>query len=353
MLKLSRKTKIIFILIVIILATSGYYFYDKHHASGYAGGGFPPTAVNAINIQTQPWQKQIEATGTLNPVQGTMITSAVAGRVTKINFKSGDHVNAGDILIEIDPGILQAQFQAALAKQQLNEGNYKRAIALAKRGFLSQQDLATAKENMEVSIANAKSVQAQLDQNIIHAPFAGKLGVDQVNVGEYLQAGQPIVNLQTLNPLRVDFVVPESDYGKVNVNDKILLKSSSLPHQAFTGNISAIDSAVNIPTRTVAVRAIVANPEEKLLPGAFAQVTVFTGKAQPELTLPETALVFDAAGNYVYKIINGHAQKVLVKVLERNNQQIAVQSPELHIGDQVITVGQLKVSNGAPVYVVH
>ncbi len=353
MLKLSRKTKVIVALLILVLATSGYYFYDKHRSGGPQSGGLPPTAVNAITVQTQSWQKQIEATGTLNPVQGTMIASEVPGRITKINFKSGKHVKAGDILIEIDPGILQAQLQAALATQQLNEGNYKRAIALAKRGFLSTQDLATAKENMEVSIANVKSYQAQLDQNIIHAPFAGKLGVNQVNVGEYIQAGQSIINLQTLNPLRLDFVVPESDYGKISVNDKVQLTSSSLPHQEFSGNISAIDSAVNIATRTVAVRAIINNPEEKLLPGAFAQVTVFAGNPTLEMTLPETALVFDATGNYVYKIVHNQAQKILVTVLERNNHQIAVKSPELNVGDQVITAGQLKVSNGAPVYVIH
>jgi len=342
----KRKHKIIITIAIVLILSIGWHYYAKRRAA--LAGGMPPTPVVAIAAKLQNWQQQVQATGSLNAFQGVMLKSEVAGRVTKINFSSGQTVKAGDLLLEIDPGILQAQLVAAQAKATLSSGDYQRAIELFKRGVLAKQDLDTALSTQNSDAANVDALKAQLAQNIIVAPFDGRLGLRLINLGDYISPGKPLVNLQTLNPMRVDFSVSENYLGQIAPGDKLQIQSDAFPNQIFTGNVKAIDSAVDPATRTISLRAIIANPEGKLLPGSFVQVTLMAGKPQLLITIPQLAVVYDSAGNYVYVINHGHAAKKIISIVQQNDTQVAV-TGNIKAGDQVITEGQLKIMDGAPV----
>ncbi|MDX2163852.1 MAG: efflux RND transporter periplasmic adaptor subunit [Gammaproteobacteria bacterium] len=337
------------VLIIAISAWKGWQWFVALKTKEYMAN--MKTAVEAAVATPKDWQNKIQASGTLNAIQGVMLKSQVAGNVTQIYFHSGDEVKFGDVLLEINPGILKANLISAQAKANLMSGDYDRAIALFKRGALSKQDTDTALANKESALADLAAVKAQLAENVITAPFSGKLGITQYNLGDYINIGQALVNLQSIDTLRVDFSVPQNQFSDIAPGDTIKIRSDSLPGQVFEGQVSAIDTAVNVDTRTVAIRAEIPNPEHKLLPGSFVQVTLYAGSPTPLITIPQTAVVYDANGNYVYKIVNDVAVKAPVTILQTSKKEIAVSG--LKEGDVVVTEGQLKISDGAKVHATH
>jgi len=344
----KRKRILLITVLIILIGIVGWHYYTKSKSAAGSWGAMPPTPVNVTKAKLQGWQQQIQATGTLNAEQGVMLKAETAGRITKIFVESGQEVKADDPLFEINPAILQAQLAAAEAQADLDTGNYERAIPLFKRGVLSKQDFDTTLANKNASVAKADEVKAELTQNIIRAPFSGKLGIRLFNLGDYIAEGQSLINLQSLDPLRVDFTVPETVASGIRVGDKCQIKSSAYANQSFTGSVSALDSAIDMNTRTLAVRAKIPNPNQLLLPGNFVEVTLLVGKPRPMVTLPLTAIVYDATANYVYKVVNNHAVKTNITIAEQNNDQVAIKSG-LKNGDVVINAGQLKVMDGAPV----
>lgn len=344
------RKSIVLISLFVILFTIWKVTHAHSQSAGYAGGGIPPSAVSVAKAMNKPWQQQIPATGTLTAVQGVLLKSEVAGRVTKIYADSGAQVKAGDPLVDIDPGMVQAQLASAIAKANLSSNYYNRALDLFQKGALSKQDLDTALSNKNSDAAVVNQAQAQLAQYEIHAPFAGRLGLRQFNLGDYITAGQALFNLQQLDPLRVDFTVPENYLALISVGDSIQIQSDTIANQSMKGNISAIDTAIDPTTRSIALRAIIPNPQQKLLPGGFVQVTLFAGKPQNLITIPATAVVFDPTGNYVYTVVNQHAVKVAINIAQQNSSEVGISSG-LKLGDQVVTAGQLKIGDGSPVMI--
>lgn len=347
-----KRGLILLITLILILAISawkGWEWFVALKTKEYMAN--MKTDVDATVAKSQPWQNKIHASGTLNAIQGIMLKSEVAGNVTKVYFHSGDEVKAGDVLLEINPGVLKANLVAAQAKADLMSGDYDRALALFKRGALSKQDTDTALANKQSALADLEAVKAQLAQNIITAPINGKLGITQYNLGDYINVGQSLVNLQSIDKLRVDFSIPQNQSADANAGDTVVVRSDALPDQRFEGQVSAVDTAVNVDTRTIAVRAIIPNPQHKLLPGSFVQVTLDTGVPDQLITIPQTAVVYDASGNYVFTIVNDTAQKVPVKIVHINQDQVAVTG--LKAGDVVVTEGQLKIHEGAKVHATH
>jgi len=328
-----------------------HYFQSKYSNNGQ-GQGMPPTGVKAVAAVLQKWQPQVQATGTLNAQQGIMLKAETAGRITKINVQSGQTVKAGDVLFEINPDILKAQLAAAQAKSELTKGDYARAVKLYGLKVLSKQDLDTAFANKNADLANVEAIKAQLEQNIIRAPISGKLGLRLFNLGDYIKAEQPLINLQSVDHLRVDFSIPSNFAVIVNPGDKVFIHSDAYPNKEFQGVVTAKDTAVDVNTRTVAVRADVPNPNGALIPGTFVQVTLYSGSPVSYVTVPLVALVYDVSSNAVYIINKGVADKKTVQVVEQNSQQAALKSG-VNAGDQVITEGQLKIGEGSPVYAVH
>jgi membrane fusion protein, multidrug efflux system len=336
---------------VTILVSSALVPTFSYASGESAAPEIPPTLVEASKAKTEYWQSEIQATGSLAAVQGIMVKPEIEGRVTQIFFKSGDYVKAGAPLIETNPDILKAQLSYAKAQYVLSQGDYHRAIALYQRHVLSQADLEKSKAALDSNKANFDKAQSQLNQTLIRAPFAGKLGLRLVNVGDYVSPGQNIVNLQAMDTLRIDFSVPETFFNQLAIGEHVNVHTTAYPNQTFTGTVYAFESAVDPNTRTLSVRAYIPNPQEKLLPGNFVDITLFSGKKTPTVTIPQIAVVTSAEGNYVYKIVNNKAVQTNVSLGERRGDIIAVLQG-LNSGDEVITAGQIKIHmDNSPVIV--
>jgi membrane fusion protein, multidrug efflux system len=308
----------------------------------------PPVVVDMAPVQSKLWQTQIEAIGTLNANQSVGLTSEVDGRVTGIYFRSGDYVKAGTPLVQLNPDLLKAQLAAAQAKEILSAANYQRAAELFKKRVFAQQDLDTSLSAYRADQANVANIQAQLNQTLIRAPFTGRLGLRLVDLGDYVKAGDKIANLNAIDPLRVDFRIPEVYLSQMKSGQTILIKSTAFPNQTFSGQTYAMDSEIDVNTRSLGVRAVVPNKDQKLLPGAFVDVTVQAGMPQKLITVPETTVNLDAGGPYVYRVVDQKAVKTPVTLGQRRDAEVAVLTG-LKAGDVVVTVGGFKVTDGASV----
>lgn len=312
----------------------------------------PPTIVGAVPVKTQLWGDEIKATGTLSAHQGVILKSEVAGRVDAIYFDSGQNVKAGANLIQFNSNIIKSELEYNKAQLVLARNNEARTQELFKKHVVTKANLDTAIANFESAKAQVAKSQAQLDQTLIRAPFEGRVGIRLVKIGDYVQPGREIVSLQNYDPMHIDFTVPEIYAGKIAVGNTVsLMQNATTPNETITtGKIQAIDSAIDRTTRSIKVRAEVKNPDYKLIPGGFVEVTVAIGQKTPVLTIPQVAIVYDASGNYVYKIVDKKASKTMVKLGQRINDDIIV-TKGLTTQDIVITSGQQKLGDGVPVMV--
>lgn len=310
----------------------------------------PPAAVNVVTAKAATWQKTVVSTGTLIPDQGVTIKSDIAGRITEVFFKSGTHVEKGQPIVQIFPNILQAQLKQNQANLTLTKLTYDRMADLYKRKVASGAEYDTASANYQAAQAVLDQTQAQLDQTLIKAPFSGYLGIRQINVGDYLSAGAPIVNLENTNPMFVDFTVPEVFSKEIKIGQKVDVTSQTYGKQIFTGTVTAIESLIDPNTRTLNIRATFPNENNVLIPGSFVITTVYVGEPKQLITLPQTAIVYSEQGNYVYVVKDGKAVKTLVQLGERGDANIFITSG-LTVGEEVVTAGQQRLHNGASVAV--
>jgi len=335
------------ILIAFTLLLSSCSKGDEKKASGSA---MPPTVVEAVKVKQQQWKTQIHTIGTLTANQGIEIKPEIPGRVTKILFKSGEYVKEGTPLIQLDPAIYQAQYKLTEAQAELSKSQLERTKNLFKQHVAAasklDQDVATYK----IDEANMEKAKAQLDETLIRAPFSGYIGLKQVDLGDYLSIGQNIVNLQDTNTMLTNFTVPEIYINEVQSGQTVLLQTDAVPGKTFTGEIYALDSRVDPQTRTLAVRAKIPNPKHLLTPGIFANVTILVGKDKNVVTVPQTAIVYSIESDYVYKIVDNKAIKAEVKLGERLGEEVAI-TQGLQPGDEVVTAGQIKLREGAPVMI--
>jgi membrane fusion protein (multidrug efflux system) len=335
--------------LIIALITVSMVAFAKHPKMG---AGMPPPAVSVETAKSTQFQQSILATGTLSAMQGIMVKPEITGRVSQIFFKSGQDVNQGTPLISLNQDILQAQLKLNQANLVLRKQQFKRSQELVKENAISKADYDTAFANLTSAQAEVDQASAQLRQAIITAPFAGRLGLRLVSVGDYVTPGQDIINLQSLDPIIVNFSIPENYLNQIAVGDNILISCDSFPKQKFSGKVYAYDSVVDPNTRTLAMRARIANPNKKLLPGMFVNVALFAGAQQKIVTVPQTAIVASLDGNYVYKIINHHAVKTKVNVARLDNQ-LAFITSGIQAGDLIITAGQIKITgDNTPVTVI-
>jgi len=310
----------------------------------------PPAVVETVTVQTASYPEQILSSGSLLSIPGIVVKPEISGRITKIYFKSGDMVQQGAVLIEINPDIIRAQMAEAQANFKLNQLNFTRSNALYKTRDISKADFDQAQANYNSSQAKVENLKALLQQTAVFAPFAGKLGLSQVNLGDYVTAGQSVVNLQTIDPLKVDFPIPEFYQSKVALNQEVFLETDAYPKEVFHGNVEAIESLINPNNRTLNIRANIPNKDKKLMPGGFVEVTLRFSEKQL-IMIPQTALVYDSDGDYVFKVVNGRAEKIKVTLGDKNADNVVINSG-LKDGDVVVTVGQMKVRPGSPVIVV-
>jgi membrane fusion protein, multidrug efflux system len=325
-----------------------------------AGMANPTQTVSTTKAAATNWQAQLEAVGTLRASSGADLSLELPGVVDTIDFNSGDDVKAGQLLlrlrVEDDVAKLQSlQAVAELARITL-ERDQKQLAARAVSQAVVDNDAANYKNAM----AQVAQQQALLDKKSLRAPFAGHLGIRQVDLGQFLSAGTPIVTLQALDPIYVDFFLPQRAVSEIKVGQTATLKVDTFPNQTFTGEITAINPRVEASSRNLQVRATLKNADHKLVPGMFANVYIDTGAPQKLVTLPQTAITFNAYGSTVYLVEDkGKDDKDQPKLQVRQTfvttgatrgDQIAVLKG-VKQGDTVVTAGQMKLRDGSPIEV--
>ena len=320
----------------------------------------PPVYVSTIKAEQKTWHPHLSAIGTLKASNGVDVNSQVSGQILSIDFQSGEHVKQGDLLVQLNDAVDQQALLRDAAKLRLDQVDYERKELLVKENAVSRSAVDAAKASFLQSQAAVASDNVMIQQKKISAPFAGKIGIRKVNVGQYITTGTAIVTLQALNPLYVDFSLPEQDLPLVHKTQVVKITTDAYPHQIFEGAISAINSTVDINTRSIAVRATVPNPDEKLFPGLYASVKVILPDEKNVITVPQSAITYSLYGDSVYVVEDKGKDKKnkpllvavqkYVKVGDRRANIVAVKEG-LSIGDEVVTSGQLKLHPNARVLV--
>ncbi len=319
----------------------------------------PPEAVTSVVAQAEVWPATTGVIGTMEAVHGVMVSSDLPGTVTKINFDSGKAVHEGDILVELDTREERAQLASLEAQRDLAKVNYARNEQLVKEGVISRLEYDQATAQQKQTEANVGQIRATIERKTIRAPFSGTLGIRKVNLGQYLSAGNAVVQLQALNPIYVNFGLPQQALGQVRVGRSLRVTSEDLPGKAFTGKVTALDSVIDQTTRNVQVQATLANPEGKLQPGMFVQVEVVLGASRTVVPLPASAVSYAPYGDSVFVITDlkdpkgrtyRGVRQQFVKLEGSRGDQVAVVSG-LNPGDEVVTSGVFKLRNGAAVQV--
>ena len=320
----------------------------------------PPQTVSTMVAASSEWRSQIEAVGSVRAVNGANLSAQVAGTVSALHFDSGADVKKGDLLLELESSEDLAKLAALKATAALAKMNYERDRILVKSNAVSQQTADTDESNMKNAQGLVDQQQALVNYKTIKAPFAGRLGIRQVDLGQYLAAGATIVTLQQLDPIYVDFFVPQQSIAQLKVGQPTTAKVDTFPNRSFEGKIMAINSQVDAATRNVQVRAQFPNPDKLLLPGMFATVDIDTGAPQTYVTLPQTAVAYNSYGDIVYlvehkgKDANGKeqlvAQQTFVTTGATRGDQVAIVKG-VKDGDTVVTAGQVKLRNGSPVLI--
>ncbi len=320
----------------------------------------PPQTVSTMVAASAEWRSQIEAVGSVRAVNGANLSAQVAGTVSALHFESGADVKKGDLLLELESADDVAHLAALKATAALAQITYDRDRNLVKTNAVSQQTVDTDEGNLKNAQALVAQQQALVDYKSVRAPFAGRLGIRQVDLGQYLAAGTTIVTLQQIDPIYVDFYVPQQSIAQLKVGQAATAKVDAFPNRHFEGKILAINSLVDAATRNVLVRAEFANKDGVLLPGMFATVDIDTGAPQKYVTLPQTAVAYNSYGDIVYlvedkgKDANGKeqlvAQQTFVTTGATRGDQVAIVKG-VKDGDIVVTSGQVKLRNGTPVLV--
>jgi len=310
--------------------------------------------VTATEVKSLEWQPQLTSIGSLTAVHGVDISSEVAGQVIAVNFKSGQEVKAGTVLLQLNAASDVAQLRALEASADLSALTLKRDQAQLVAQGVSQAQVDTDAADLKSKTALAAQQAALVAKKTIRAPFSGRLGITTVNPGQYLNPGDKIVTLQAIDPIYLDFFLPQREVGSLTVGQVVHAQSDSWEGKVFNGTISAINPKLDASTRNIQVQATIANPKRQLLPGMFANASVDVGQKKHYLTLPQTAITYNPYGSTVFIVLrDAHGLKVqqaFVTTGETRGDQVAI-TTGLREGQQVVTSGQLKLKNGTPIVI--
>jgi membrane fusion protein (multidrug efflux system) len=359
------KKRMVYMLLGILLlvgAVDGwkYYGYMKYQKTA-AAAPVPSSTVTSTKAEFQQWQPQITAVGTLRALRGVDVTTEVAGLVRSIHFKSGDEVKTGQLLAQLNADSDVALLRSLEAAADLANTVYERDKELLAAEVLCKAQVDTDDADLKSKRAQVAQQLAVVQKKTIRAPFAGKLGISTVNPGQYLNPADKLVTLQTIDPIYVDFNVPQQQVPQLSVGQKLTLTSDAAPGQTFIGKINAISPRVDPATRNVMIEATLPNSKRELLPGMFASVKVNSGAENRYLTLPQTALTFNPYGDTVFVIkptdkkdekgnMALQAQQVFVTTGPTRGDQVAILKG-LDPGAEVVSSGQVKLKNGARVVI--
>lgn len=301
---------IVFVFLAVLIGGFAYFQFvmkPKIIEEVMSAGGVPPATISAEAAKSESWVPVLPAIGTLQAVQGIDLAPQLGGVIRALHFDSGQRVEAGTLLVELDDEVEQADLKSGLA--ELNEANLTlgRQKELFERGNTSAASLDTSVAARDTAAAAVERARALIDQKSIEAPFGGLLGIRLVDVGEYVSPGTPLVSLQQLAPIYVDFPVPEQELARISVGQKVEVRLDAFRGEIFSGQIESIDARVERETRDVLVRAVLPNNSERLLPGMFANVQVLAGDPVNVVTVPRTAVSYSLYGDSIYVVVNGDA----------------------------------------------
>ena len=320
----------------------------------------PPETVTAMQVNSTQWEQIIFATATVTAVQGVKVSAEVSGRVTRIGFESGADVKAGNVLIQLDTANEDAQLASAKAAAKLASTNLARTRKLYKRNLASKGDLDSAEATVEEAAAQINNVRASIAKKTIQAPFSGRLGIRLVNLGEVLREGDAIVSLQTLDPIYVDFSIPQKSLHQLKPGLEVRVTVDAAPGQTFSGKIIATNTDIDPATRSVRVRAQVANANEVLRTGMFANVSVVLSVKQKALPVAATAIAYATFGDSIFVVEEkkndetGKTEKVLRQQFVRLGQargDFVDVIDGLKNGETVVTSGVFKLRSGMKVVI--
>ncbi|MBZ5616704.1 MAG: efflux RND transporter periplasmic adaptor subunit [Acidobacteriia bacterium] len=357
---MAKRMFLMLSVMAVLLTALGFIKFKQVESAVHAAAFQPPPeAVTSVVAQQEQWPATTNIIGTVEAVHGVTVSADLPGIVERINFDSGKYVRQGEVLVELDTRQERAQLAALEAQRDLAQVNFRRTQQLVDQGVISRQEFDQATAQQRATQANVAETRATIERKTIRAPFSGILGIRKVNLGQYLSAGSAVVPLQSLNPIYVDFGVPQQDAGQVRVGRTLRVTSEDLAGRLWTGRVTALDSVVDQATRNVQVQATLSNPEGTLQPGMFVQVEVVVGASRPVITLPASAISYAPYGDSVFIISDlkdpkGHAyrgvRQQFVKVQGSRGDQVAVVSG-VKSGDEVVTSGVFKLRNGAAVQV--
>jgi len=354
-------------MIVMLTATAlfvaglGFVKFRQIQSAIAQGAAFqpPPDAVTTIVAHQEEWSASVSAIGTVAAVQGVTVSADLPGTVERIAFESGTAVREGEVLALLDTRQEQAQLAAAEAQRDLARLTFERMQGLLNERVISQSEFDRATAEQRQGDARVGEIRAAIARKTIRAPFSGVLGIRRVNLGQYLSGGDALVTLQSLNPIYVNFGVPQQSSSQMRVGRTVRITADSLPGLEFTGRVTAIDSIVDEATRNIQVQATLANPGGKLRPGMFVQAAAGVGSSSTIVALPASAISYAPFGDSVFVVTDlknpagqtyRGVRQQFVKLGPARGDQIAVTSG-VKPGDEVVTSGLFKLRNGAAVVV--
>ena len=343
-------------LAVIAAAAAGYWTgtQRKPAAPSVASATAPsaavgtPMVVEATKVMLLSLPQTITTVGSLRSDESITVRPEIAGRISAILFQEGKQVARGTTLLRLDPAINQAEVQQARANLKLAQTKYDRAVDLSQRNFISGQAKDEAENNLRVAEAALALADARLAKTEIKAPFSGVIGLRVVSVGDYVKEGADVVNLESIDPLKVDFRVPEIYLTQVQVGQTLMVALDALPGKTFEGKVFAVNPLVDAAGRSIVIRAIVRNFDTSLRPGMFARVRLITRDEKKALVVPEQAIVPQGDEQYVFRVVGGKAARVKVEIGQRRDAKVEVLKG-LGADDIVVTAGHLKLREGTPV----
>ncbi|WP_260956970.1 efflux RND transporter periplasmic adaptor subunit [Pseudomonas citri] len=353
------------VVLLAVLMLAGYKAFSIYQQIQMFSAPKPPISVAVATAVQQPWQTRLPTVGSLKALQGVNLSLEIAGTVQKLEFQSGQKVKAGQPLLELDSDVESALLETAEADLGLSQLDFGRGRQLVGSQAISKGEFDRLSAQLKKNQATVNQLKASLAKKRILAPFSGTIGIRQVDVGDYLASGTVIATLQDLSSLYVDFYVPEQTVPRLAVAQPVDVSVSAYPGQVFVGRISAINPKVEDTTRNVLVRATLANPDGKLLPGMFANLQVILPDVADAIVVPESAVTYTLYGNSMYvvsqkKAADGKvekddkgqplliAERRFVETGERRDGKVLV-SKGVQSGEQVVVAGQIKLDNGTPI----
>ncbi len=365
---------------VLVGAIVGWNTFTTAQMKASMGaGGIPPATVSTTVARAQDWQQSLSAVGTLRAFRGVDVSTEIAGLVSKVNFASGRDVESGTVLLELTSDVERAQLEALKVAVELAKTTLARDREQFTVQAVSQATIDNDEADLRSKTAQMTQQQATLEKKTIRAPFGGRLGISTIAPGQYLNAGDKIVPLQAIDPIYVDFYLPQQQIAQIKRGEAVIVTSDAWPGREFSGKVSAINSTIDPSTRNIQIEATISNPQRDLLPGMYTKVSIQTGSAQRFITLPQSAILHNPYGEAVYLAqppapakagaatsetakTGGAAKKegatapeliasqVFVTLGPTRGDQVAIVKG-IEEGATVVTSGQMKLRNGTPLVV--